>query len=712
MRRIAYSAKSRSNSQQVPLFYSRVALLRAAFTKRKTTTKHSLFRAIVGCALLALLLANVSWADEPAAEQQAVDLPKSGVIIRLQLQPSTPEPEKKVPPEPATKAEADKNTGADKNSVPETNTESESAKIPASAVQYRTNSKGNNSQQSSRVPSGPLQRRFAQRRAETDAAVPSKAASQPKSTRQPASTKPTPSKAPAKLATPDRSPSPLPSAGAEALSSLSDRTVLELSANPKPPAEPSSLSPSAASPSAEALSTEFPSQEPSLLELTPRQEAEYETQSLDLEPALEPTVSSLESMDADEGLTLDAPRSLTLSRAGGANEDKALDSDFSNERPLDSLADESELQLEPDDVPLEHEPHPFDAPTAESIAPIIKRSTLEAEPFTERERRIQAGIARCLNYYITHPENTTRRGPWALMHAALPYGAEGEVLAGNRRVNTIGWLSFNGTSGKQHMFQPTRTGFRPNVGPGMQGHEGQFLAILAQSDVRSDYPLQVNGRRYTVMDLARYEMATCREKSELTFKLIGLSRYLEPNQQWRDNRGRPWTVEKMLAEEMAQPINGAACGGVHRLMGLSFAIVERQAGGQPLNGNWQRAETYLNNYVQYTMTLQNPDGSFSTNWFESRGMNPNIERRVQTSGHILEWLVYTLPDDHLRSPQIEQAIEFLLNTVGREPDRDWPIGPRGHALRAMALYSQRVFGARSGQLKSYLAEVSQAASIR
>ena len=280
-------------------------------------------------------------------------------------------------------------------------------------------------------------------------------------------------------------------------------------------------------------------------------------------------------------------------------------------------------------------------------------------------------------------------------------------MAGNRRVNIIGWLSFNGSCGKQNMFQPTRSGFRPNVGPGVQGHDGQFLAILAQSNVRSDYPLQINRQRYTVMDLARYEMATCREKSELTFKLIGLSRYLEPNQRWRDNRGHTWTLEKMLADEMSQPINGAACGGTHRLMGLSFALIERQAAGQPITGQWRKAQEYLNEYVQYTLALQNPDGSFSTNWFETRGMDPNIERRVQTTGHMLEWLVYTLPDEHLRSPEIERGIEFLLNTVGREPEKDWPIGPRSHALRALVLYQQRVFSVQDSSAESFVAERPQ-----
>lgn len=410
--------------------------------------------------------------------------------------------------------------------------------------------------------------------------------------------------------------------------------------------------------------------------------------------------------------------------------DGQIDRDFSNERLESDDRAAMDVNREPDDVPLEQAEHPFDAPAARPIeskstsqdqtqrravppsSPAIESPKSEMQPFTSRELRIKAEIQRCLDYYLTHPENTTRRGPWALMHTILPYGVESEVIAGGRRVNTIGWLSFNGTSGRQNLFQPTRTGFRPVVGPGVQGHEGQFLAILAQSRVQADYPLQINRRRYTVMDLARYEMATCREDSELTFKLIGLSHYLEPNQKWRDNRGRSWTLEKMVAEELAQPINGAACGGVHRLMGLSFSLVQRQEAGQPITGHWQRAELYLNDYVTYTLSLQNPDGSFSTNWFESRGMDPNVERKVQTTGHILEWIVYTLPHDQLRSPKVQSALEFLLDTVGREPQKDWPIGPRGHALRAMALYSQRVFGAEVGKMQSFVAAGRSQSKLR
>ncbi len=414
------------------------------------------------------------------------------------------------------------------------------------------------------------------------------------------------------------------------------------------------------------------------------------------------------AMDRQENST---PKALRLT-------DKRADLDFSNEISGESDTAGPAMELQADDVPLEQEDHPFDAPAALSVLPKSPRSDAkelaptQRDTLSARELTIKAEIQQCLSYFLANPENTTRRGPWALMHTTLPFGVESEVIAGGRRVNTIGWMSFNGLSAKQRMFQPTRTGFRPNVGPGMQGHEGQFLAILAQSNVSGEYPLQVGSRKYTVMDLAKYEMSTCREKSELTFKLIGLSYYLEPDARWRDSRGQTWSLEKMVAEELSQPVLGAACGGTHRLMGLSYAIIQRQAARKPIHGTWSRAESYLNDYVNYAMSLQNPDGSFSTNWFESRGMDADVARKVQTSGHILEWLVYTLPDDHLRSPRIQLGIEFLLSTVGREPQRDWPIGPRGHALRAMALYSQRVFGAETGKLKQYVAEVETGLSRR
>ncbi|MCA9192720.1 MAG: hypothetical protein KDB03_13185 [Planctomycetales bacterium] len=366
-------------------------------------------------------------------------------------------------------------------------------------------------------------------------------------------------------------------------------------------------------------------------------------------------------------------------------------------------------ESQPDDIPLVQDEHPFNTPEVKVIPKPARLSESVPSPgssLSSEDLARRQGINQCLNYFLTHQETVTRRGPWALMHTILPYGVEANVDAGGRSVNAIGWLCYNGVAAKQRMFQPTRTGFRTNSGPGVQGHEGQFLAILAQSRVRSDYPLKIGDRSYTIADLVRYEMATCREDTELTFKLIGLSYYLSPEARWRDNRGINWNLEKIVVEEMQQPVIGAACGGTHRLMGLSYALIRRQEAGLPGGGNWKRAEDYVNDFVNYAMSLQNPDGSFSTEWFEGRATERDLERKVQTTGHILEWLVFTLPDEHLKSPRITLSIDFLLQTIGKNPGYDWPIGPRGHALRALALYNQRVYGAEFGQMQKFIANSS------
>ncbi|AMV33397.1 hypothetical protein VN12_14825 [Pirellula sp. SH-Sr6A] len=318
------------------------------------------------------------------------------------------------------------------------------------------------------------------------------------------------------------------------------------------------------------------------------------------------------------------------------------------------------------------------------VPPVVAAPVLDA---TEAARLSKCN--ECLSFYLSHPESTSVRSPWAVMHALLAFGPDYELLHGNNRVNAIGWMCHNGTCRTQRMFTPRGRGFVPNVGAGVQGHEGQFLAILAQSNVPLDYPIQIGANKFKVEDLVRYEMATCKERSELTFKLIGFSYYLDSNKQWRANDGRIWSISKLIQEELAQPVVGAACGGTHRLMGFSFSVRQRSMQGQPINGQFARADQFVRNYVDYTWTLQNPDGSFSTSWYEGRGNEPNDERKVQTTGHMLEWLMYTLPDSEINQPRVQKSIDFLLSHIYDKKEHKWPIGPRGHATRAIGLYQAR-----------------------
>ncbi len=88
------------------------------------------------------------------------------------------------------------------------------------------------------------------------------------------------------------------------------------------------------------------------------------------------------------------------------------------------------LKKLPDDIPLEQEDHPYDAPAAESSSNKPDRpATGTAAPLTPEQLRLRSEINQLLRYYIQYPETTTRRSPWAVMHAILPYGVEAELLA-------------------------------------------------------------------------------------------------------------------------------------------------------------------------------------------------------------------------------------------------------------------------------------------
>jgi hypothetical protein len=238
------------------------------------------------------------------------------------------------------------------------------------------------------------------------------------------------------------------------------------------------------------------------------------------------------------------------------------------------------------------------------------------------------------------------------------------------------------------------------MGPGYQGHEGQFLMMMAWSRVPKTFGLKVDGYDFTLEDLVRYEQRTCRAGTELCFKLMGLVHYTGTDAAWQNDQGEAWTIERMIAEELKQPVIGSACGGTHRLECFGYALRKRLARGAPVTGHWARARKFVEDYVTYTHRLQNPDGSFSTNWFQGPGNVPDPDRKLNTTGHTLEWLLLSVPDDQLDDPRLLRAARFLTDLLWYGRDRKWEIGPKGHGLHALVLYDERVFGGRPGPTRS------------
>ena len=86
---------------------------------------------------------------------------------------------------------------------------------------------------------------------------------------------------------------------------------------------------------------------------------------------------------------------------------------------------------------------------------------------------------------------------------------------------------------------------------GVQGHHGQFLAILAQSHVKADYPMYVSGQNFTLQDLINYEKETCYAGEELTFKLISLMHYLDSDDTWKSKDAQDWSIQRLIRPQLS-----------------------------------------------------------------------------------------------------------------------------------------------------------------
>jgi hypothetical protein len=316
-------------------------------------------------------------------------------------------------------------------------------------------------------------------------------------------------------------------------------------------------------------------------------------------------------------------------------------------------------------------------------------------PLTRQLVNLRARVRSVLNGYYRKTLNSREHDPWEVMHGMLAYGVKSRVRQGGPRgelITSVGWLCYNKPCKGLTMMHVTRDGeLRAKYGVGLQGHLGQLLAMLAQCHVSADYPIRVGGHQFTIQDLIEAEKKTCYPKSELTFKLLAFQYYLDLNEKWVNDHGLEWDFPRLIREELAQPIRGAACGGTHRLSSLSLAVKARVRRGEPLDGEYARAAEFVEKHHQYAFRLQNRDGSLSTSWFNGRGDESDINRRIKTTGHILEWLCYSLSDEELRDQRTIRAVTYLANLMYSNYNNEWEVGPMCHATHALLLYDERVF---------------------
>lgn len=397
-----------------------------------------------------------------------------------------------------------------------------------------------------------------------------------------------------------------------------------------------------------------------------------------------------QAAEPPRGAAAERTREASTRRPGSSQPDSIGDSPADADGPDDAASDAGE---QPGQAIASESGKPIQGDRITSAGELILAGGQSAAelPISPQTARLKPLIEKGLHYYWQRPEDAAVRTHWGMMHQIMVFDRDTQIIQRRQRYNAVAWMAGNNACRNQLLFTRDRRGIAARTGVGLQGHQAQLLAIFGQINVPLDYSIYANRQPYKVQDLLQREMLDCKSGAELTFTLIALAHYTDSDTSWVSSDGQRWDVERVIREELAQPIVGTACGGTHRLMGFGHALRRRRAEGKPISGQWDRADRYLRDFTEYTWSLQNRDGSMSTAWFERSEDNGDLDRKIQTTGHMLELLMVITPDDQMQAPRMLRTVGFLAGAMYNDRGRQWQVGPKGHALRSLAMYYQRVF---------------------
>ena len=335
-------------------------------------------------------------------------------------------------------------------------------------------------------------------------------------------------------------------------------------------------------------------------------------------------------------------------------------------------------------------------------APPLTSQAQEALPSDEQ---LRDRLDKALEFAFANRHlNTKDQAAWQIVHGALVYGRDYKIYHEGTLVPALdyllaggvlrGWTMHKGDHGLEAVLEPgSKTG---------QGHEDQWLGYLSQCGLAPDEKIVVAGQSYTIQDLITQAQWDIYDGMEATWTLMAFSKYLPTDVQWTAKDGTQWNLERIVRMESTQNLDESACGGTHRLYALAVARNQYLASGGKLSDEadnaWRMAQEKILSAVTAAQQYQQPDGSFSTNYFSRPATSAEIDTRISTTGHAFEFLLVALDDKQIVEPWVARAAIHLLGCLEKTQKFDLECGALYHAVHGLDLYRTRRFGAHQWPL--------------
>jgi hypothetical protein len=178
---------------------------------------------------------------------------------------------------------------------------------------------------------------------------------------------------------------------------------------------------------------------------------------------------------------------------------------------------------------------------------------------------------------------------------------------------------------------------------------------------------------------------------ELSWAIIMVGTFFGMDHTWTNGKGEKLRFEDVVRYELDASVEEAACGGTHRLFGLTWVYhLYLQQGGKKV-GVWKEIGDKTARYRDLAKKYQNPDGSFSTNFFRGPGNANEKSLRINTTGHTLEWLSLALSDEEIKQQWVNDAANALALMILDMQDAPIEGGSLYHAVHGLLIYHARVY---------------------
>lgn len=353
------------------------------------------------------------------------------------------------------------------------------------------------------------------------------------------------------------------------------------------------------------------------------------------------------------------------------------------EAPIESFDKPSEAA-----APLESQSAPqTPAPAKPQDSVVPAAPPKPQDPFAEM---IDRAIAETAKRKLTAGMHT----PWQVVHGILAQRWELTLVRPVERdeISGIEWIMSGVYHENQPLWEATPYGGRghPFTKPyAFEGHPTQFMGYMTMADIPLEYEVQTPTKVITVGDIINDAKMQVNQGVEITWTLWALSHYEEPDAQWFNAAGEPWSIERLMKLQIDEQVTKGACGGCHGLFALAYARNMYLSTGRPLRGVWFEADQKIKRYIEEARALQNRDGSFSTNHFKGPGYSDDFATRIVSSGHQLEWLMIALPQSRLKEDWVRQGIASVANGLIDNRHKPSDCGPLFHGMNALVIYRQR-----------------------